>query len=428
VSTSNDIIAFEKKWLELEIYVNLHYYKPDMEALRLLICVYITHYYYPSPPAWVCLVGPPGSGKTEIGLRPLESMANIHTVSELTTNSFLSGFGDKNGILDKLTPVPNDKGKTHGIIVFPDFTTTLLSKDQYTRNEIMGQMRRVYDGYFEKKTGNKDKMLQWKGKVTCIAAATPDIEEHWAVYRDMGERWLNLRWKGFDDTYETRKKVAEYADRQEGKEKEIREGLVKRIQDLIANISSGPQTATSNQELMATSILLEECRVNVKREFMGRGYQVMGLGNKQHSTRTPKTLGLIAKASACLRRDDKIEPIDIHLAKRIALDSIPSKRMAILDILLKIYPEIITKIELISATGMAVSSFERVLEDMRYLKLIDVTQSSKHRQEGIELDELNSDDVTNWETVPYYFTRPKKDAKIRLHKDIIPVLMDTKLL
>ena len=102
--------------------------------------------------------------------------------------------------------------------------------------------------------------------------------------------------------------------------------------------------------------------------------------------------------------------------------------MAILDILLKIYPEIITKIELISATGMAVSSFERVLEDMRYLKLIDVTQSSKHRQEGIELDELNGDDATNWETVPYYFTRPKKDAKIRLHKDIIPVLMDAKLL
>ncbi len=423
---------FKKDWLTLTNHLNINYYKPDIEALRIILCTFLTHFYYTSPAVWLCLVGAPGSGKTEIGLRPLEKFPSVHAISELTTNSFLSGFGDKNGILDKLTPISSSIGKslgTHGILVFPDFTTTLLSKDQFTRAEIMGQMRRVYDGCFEKKTGNKVKMMEWKGKVTCIAAATPDIEEHWATYRDMGERWLNLRWRGHNDTYEDRKVLSQFAEKQEGREQIIRSTLNQHIEQLIENISSGPQGSFNSEELTASAILLEECRVNVKREFVGKGLQVTGLGNKQYSTRTPKSLGLIAKASASLRRDDQIKAIDIQLAKRVAIDSIPSKRLKVLEILCSIYPDGLNKGELIEASKIARSSFERILEDMRHLHLIEISQSPNAGTaiDRYELDEQREEGEI-WENNPYHFIKVKSTANIRLHKNIIPVLKDAKLI
>ena len=424
--------TFKEDWASLCTFLNKWYYKPDIEGLRIILCTYLSHFYFSSPPVWLSVIGLPGSGKTEIGIKPLQQLSNVYPVSELTVNSFLSGYGDNNGILDKLTQISKGSTETHGVLVFPDFTTTLLSKDQFTRADVMGQMRRVYDGAFEKKVGNKQKMLTWSGKVTCIAAATPDIEDHWAVYRDMGERWLGIRWLGPGDTFEERMKKAEYASKQEGHEEEIRKGLHKYILRLLEDVSEGPSEYFKSSELMATAILLEECRVNVKREFTGRGYEVTGLGNKQDSTRTPKSLFIVAKASATLRRSNKIEDIDIHLAKRIAMDSIPTKRLKILESLIAIYPETLSKTELIRTTSIAKSTFDRVIEDMRHLKLIDVAQDSKNAGDPIETlieDNISSANVEKvWEENPYHFSKVKHNWAIRLNINVIKVLKEAKLL
>jgi hypothetical protein len=118
--------TFQEDWDELTTFLNKWYYKPDIEGLRIILCTYLSHFYYSSPPIWLMIIGPPGSGKTEIGIKPLEFLSNVYSISELTTNSFLSGFGDANGILDKLVKIDKNSVNTHGILTFPDFTTTLL--------------------------------------------------------------------------------------------------------------------------------------------------------------------------------------------------------------------------------------------------------------------------------------------------------------
>jgi hypothetical protein len=422
---------FEDDWNDLVTFLNTWYYKPDIEGLRIILCTYLSHFYYSSPPVWLSVIGLPGSGKTEVGIKPFQQLADVHTISELTTNSFLSGFGEGNGVLDKLTQISKGDKRKHGILLFPDFTTTLLSKDQFTRAEIMGQMRRVYDGNLEKKVGNKDKMLTWEGKVTCIAAATPDIEEHWAVHRDMGERWLSLKWLGIEDTFENRKMVSKYARRQDGNEDTIKKEFNRRIIHLLENISGGPDKPIDSDELDAIGILLEEMRVNVKREFTGRGYAVTGLGNKQYSTRTPKCLASITKASCALRRSKEISEIDIHLAKRIAMDSIPHKRFKVIEVLMSIYPNSLSKIDLAKATGNTRNTFERILEDMRHMKLLEVAQDKEDAAEGtdqLELEENAKGKTEIWEENPYQFTKVKKDWNIRLHRNLVTILKEAKLM
>ena len=422
VSTSPQS-EFERDWTDLCNYLNKWYYKPDLEGLRIILCTYLSHWYLNSPPVWLSIIGLPGSGKTELGIKPLSSLSSVQSISTLTPESFLSGFGHNNGLLDKLTPFnlrDKDNPQTHAIWLFPDLTTTILSEDQFSRLKVMGIMRRIYDGEYEKKVGNQPEIMEWKGKITCIAACTPDIEDHWAVHRDMGERWLNIRWGNLTPTYSDTKKISQYAKKHEGVEKEINLEVRKKIHSLLQNSGPGPAETPDSEELDAIGILLEECRVNVKREFGTR--KVSDRGNKQYNTRTSKSLGMICKASAGFRRDDKFTQEDIKLAKRIALDSIPSKRLKILQRLIELYPQPVTKHELITNLNIPKSTFDLVLDDLRYLSIIDISDIRDDNELLLDDEKLLMDNIL------YDFKNPGKKSKIVLNSNIIEILTDCKLL
>lgn len=419
--------SFDESWEDLCNYINKWYYKADLMALRIILCTYLTHFYFTSPPVWLSVLGLPGSGKTELGINPLISLPSVcDPISEITTNSFLSGFGDKNGILDKLYPLNKNAGTTQGIILFPDFTTTLLSKDQYTRAEVMGQMRRVYDGAFEKKVGNKPEMMKWRGKATCIAAATPDIEEHWAMFRDMGERWLNLKWGNWNPTKADMYAMQDFAQMQEGHEDTIRKGLHKRIAKILKDCGSGPETTPKSKELGAIGILLEECRVNVKREYTGRGYQVSDKGNKQYNTRTAKSLSILCKASAALRCSSEFGQIDIDIAKRVAMDSIPTKRWKFIKTMIDIFPDTVKKDEFAQATGFSRSAFDRLIEDLRHLDIINVDTAKDTND--TEIDLFSGASTSDLLECKYNFRRPGADAILSLNPNIVDLLRDANLI
>lgn len=411
--------SFEENWNALSVFLNKYYYKPDIEGLRIVLCTYLSHFYRTSPPVWLSVIGLPGSGKTELAINPLVPLNEVISESTLTVNSFLSGYGEKLGILPKL----DAQYGGNGVLLFPDLTTTLLSEDPFTRAKIMGIMRRIYDGQYDKQVGNKEKKLEWKGKVTCIAACTPDIEDHWATYRDMGERWLQLRWGDYNLSYRHTKEMAEKAKLHEGHEVKISNQLKSFIAGFVNDSTGGSEEIPNSEQLTALAVLVEEMRVIPKREFVGKGYEVTGKGNKQSVTRTIKSLTSICKASTALRGSDKIEEIDIHLAKRVALDSIPLKRKIILDTLIKLYPDTIKKNELSMICKFPKSSFDRILEDLRFLDVIDVTDYSSK-----DLMDEDDEDIISTVNTPYGYVRPKKDAKIALNPMIIEILLDCKLL
>lgn len=74
-------------------------------------------------------------------------------------------------------------------LIFKDFTT-VLSKSEETQQTIMAQLREVYDGRMDKKTGN-GVSIEWKGKATCLFASTEAIYAMTDKFNDLGARTLN---------------------------------------------------------------------------------------------------------------------------------------------------------------------------------------------------------------------------------------------
>lgn len=172
-----------------------HIYMEDEDALDVVMAATISNIMQLGQPVWLVLIGAPSSGKTQYIL-PLEHSQPagekiIHQVTDLTPNTFLSGSkvgGGGHSLLHKIGD--------HGMMLFPDLTS-LFSKDSQVLQEILGQLRHVYDGYLTKHTGNGDP-LEWKGSMGIIAASTASLYSHFEKISDMGERFMYYRLKPFN--------------------------------------------------------------------------------------------------------------------------------------------------------------------------------------------------------------------------------------
>lgn len=411
--------TFAKRWSELCSFLEHWYYKPDTEGLLITLAVYRAHFLSGNP-VWLAIIGPPGSGKTEIACGALEALPKVQAESALTTNSFLSGTSEKMGILPNL--------KDHnGVIVFPDFTTTILSIDEKMQTQISGQLRRIADGEFQKSVGNQEKQLRWEGKVTCIAAGTQDVEDFFDKNRDKGDRWIYLRWKAFLDTDTDLKgyahKASEHADHKAKIKKEYRTliyGLMKHGINTTKEVIQVDSAMVRQSNALA--VMLEILRTGVKKEFRGgrEGMVITGKGNMQAPTRTSQNFVSIARGVSALRGDTEVTAEDFALSRRVALDSIPGNRRKIIDILLQFKCEPVTKSELAMGAGLSRSTFDAVLAELRYLDIVTLIPQVDDGLIPLESDGEEPPDPNN----PYVQRRPKGKDQIMLSSRIINLLTE----
>ena len=134
----------------------------------------------PRDPLWTMVVAPSSGGKSTF-IAPFSGMPAVFFLDDLTEKSFLSGYKVKGKEVSLLKIIGS------GVICFSDFTS-ILSKNPMSRNEILGQLRLVYDGKFAKRTGTGE--ISWQGKIGTLAACTPDIYYILEQSRSMGERFL----------------------------------------------------------------------------------------------------------------------------------------------------------------------------------------------------------------------------------------------
>ena len=196
---------------------------------------------------------------------------------------------------------------TQGIITFPDFTG-FLQKNETVRDEVMGQLRQIWDGFLLKVVGNQKDALEWHGKVSCIAAVTPAIERFHKLNGELGERFISVRWPNQDQTI-----VAQYALRQTANETDINRtfgSLVKafvdteRIQHKDISID-----ATLYPSLIASAVLLAKLRSPIEREKYGQ-HNITNVPESEAPTRIVKALGMVMKSNACnARREEDNEVI-----------------------------------------------------------------------------------------------------------------------
>lgn len=389
-----------RQFQQLSHFLNHWYYKPDISAVKVCLSAYVAHTYLSDNPVWLFIIGPPGSGKTSVAIRSVAFLRGTEKITDLTTNSFLSGFGENNGILARLTKKTNG----NGVLLFPDFTS-LLAKKEDVRNEIVGQMRRIYDGEYEKQVGNKGELMTWKGKVTCLAAVTPALEDYWAINRSLGERFMYLRWRGGAG-----KEAARYAKRQVGKETIIADEFEKRVLAYVdyENLKSVSIPEDEDLGFEGLAELVSRFRGIIKREVVRGKRIISGVDECETPTRISKMLTMIARGSATLDRRAKIDYSDIEIAKRVAVDSIPVNRGKIFEVLLDDMNYESTLSHLMLKSGLHKSTVERTISDLVALKIVSLVENGNRK-----FVVLAPDIVECWEDsiIANVYEEPPKPSK-----------------
>lgn len=152
----------------------------DERIVEMSIAAVVGNLLIDRDPLWIFIVAPSSGGKSSL-VAPIAALPQVHFIDDLTERSFLSGFKMKGKEMSLLKMIGS------GILAFSDFTS-ILAKNPMSRNEILGQMRLVYDGIFTKQTGTGK--IEWRGKMGVIACCTPDIYLLLESVRSAGERFI----------------------------------------------------------------------------------------------------------------------------------------------------------------------------------------------------------------------------------------------
>ena len=307
-----------------------HCYEPDIEGARAVYAAIMAHN-LGSPPVWAMIVAPPGSLKTEL-LNPLRDAPGVHFVDKVTPNTFLSGQIDDGRRRGLPSPSLLHRIGTSGIIVCPDFST-VISMQRESRASVLADMRRIFDGHLKKEFGTADnpRQKEWRGRITCVVAATPDIDRSYSVFQTLGERFVIIRWHRPGGV-----EAAELAIRQDAEE--LKTALRSTVHELLARSRTClPHLAAKQIERVAA---LAELGVRGRTHLPRDGYnkQIIYNPEPEAATRLAQQLAQLARGSAYLAGREIITEQDLALVFRVALDCIPASRRTILVALIEGQP------------------------------------------------------------------------------------------
>jgi hypothetical protein len=304
-------------WQELSSHLNEHFYKPDLQALRAVFATVHAHY-AEGDPVWLFVIGPARSGKTSVAINCISNLPDVTVESDLTPRSFIVGKKGK----DRDSLLQTGKNV---ILAFKDFTT-MISRREDDQKEIMATLREVYDGSFRRRTAEVNKL--WTGKATVIAACTPAIERAWAIHRDLGERFSQVRWHNSDNP----QAVAKQAREQIGNERAIGK-TTRELVDVFFSLANGNIAGLPDRygdQIDAAATMIARLRCNVIRDSHANR-QIIDVSTPEEPTTLAKNLATIATHHAALFGSDTVSMEDMKLAMRMALDTVPSSRSKIIS-------------------------------------------------------------------------------------------------
>lgn len=365
-------------WAALLAYLNEWFLLPPgaEEALKILFLASLAHSIPECEPIWCMLVGVPGSGKTSIGIRCLSAFPGAYVMSGISENTLLSSFGSSKkarkeaSLLHRLGPAPR--------ILIKDFTT-LLSKREHVRDEVFAQLRELHDGQLRSDRGNGES-AEWVGKATVIAATTPAVERKWDAMRELGERFLIVRWPKGDPLAAGRfsRKQNNLALPGSGAAR-IKAEQLRLTSALIATFQGGllaspPQPSYADGEVLdALAEVVALSRAQVIRDSHGkRG--VIEVCAHESPTRISAALQGIVSCAALLHESDEVGPAELALARRIALDTIPARRARILSHVP--HNGAIPRDALAAAAGVSKSTMMWQFVEMRHLGILEARETS----------------------------------------------------
>ena len=158
---------------------------------------------------WTVLVGPPSGGKTMV-LDMIDCDVDHRLFGKKTirideirsTASLLSGTGHKELGKHPTGGVLKEFGLS-GLLLVKDLTS-MMGMNQDSLREVMGCLRRVYDGSYDRPVGTDGgKRLFWDGRIGLLTACTAAIDNHHTMLAELGQRWIYYRYPESDGYGET---------------------------------------------------------------------------------------------------------------------------------------------------------------------------------------------------------------------------------
>jgi len=307
------------------------------------------------------VVAASSGAKTEL-IRGLGRCPQVFALSALTDRTLASGWGDpaQTSLLPKLR-----EGQT---LTLKDFGSVLTMRPD-AKSEVLGQLREVYDGAYRKAFGT-GRELQWKGRLGLLTASTPAIERHHSVIGELGERFLTYR---LDTPEDDREAIGDVALEDSGQEGQMREEIAQAFLDVIGDIDPASVAAVScPKEIKAilrdAANLATWLRTPVARDYRDKTIEYQPL--PEGPARMAKALLRLGKALAAVRGQDAIDADVASLLAKIALDSVPPKRLAAVRFLARESTWVTTR-ELGFAINLPTTSATYLLEDLDALRIIN---------------------------------------------------------
>jgi len=330
-----------------------HFHNPDIEAIRVVYSSVAAHR-LPGQPVWPMAVAPPGSMKTEI-LMTLVGLPNVHSVDEVTPSTFISGH-----IEDPKKPSPVPAGLLHrigasGILICADFST-ILGINRNHRESILSDLRRIYDGQLRKEFGtaaSRHNPREWKGRITFLVGATPDVDRHYGAFQALGERFVMVRWP--------RAGGEEAALRAMNQDTRVAKAELKAAVHHLIN-SLPPHTPELFPDMQVKIAALGEFTVRARTHVPREGKIILAVPEAESATRLSQQLAQVAKGSALIGGRTVADETDYRIARRAALDSIPATRRKILDALIAGND--------VASAGLPASTEHYVTEDLEVLEVL----------------------------------------------------------
>jgi len=359
-NTLEELLEVFKKWLILD----------DPEIIKIIAaCMFANR--LPGDPLWLFVIAPPGGSKTEI-LRSLTGDWAV-TLSTLSEHSLISGLRQGKNAPDP-SLIPKLDGK---VLIIKDFTS-ILSMRRESREEILGTLRDSYDGECSKAFGSNVSTVHYKSKFGLIAAVTPIIDRYYSIEQQLGERFLKARLRSLNPEKVVTKSLANI-----GKEDIMRRELSSAMQSFLLKtlvINEEPQYETGIQDqLIALASLLALLRSGVSRNQFD--HTIDFVPEAEIGTRLVKQLSKIAIGCALVDKRTTVSQDDYQIAKRIALDTLHSKKKVIVDalIMLKIKQGDVyfDTQEIGDFSNFPTETCKTILEDLRILNVIIRTGTNR---------------------------------------------------
>ena len=336
-------------------------------------------------PCWMIFIGPSGSGKSEF-INSIYKCQNLHCISTLTSHTFISGQSKGQTETSLLLKIQN------GIITFKDFTS-MLSENRDERAVIMAQLREIYDGKMSKSFGT-GQTINWRGKITVIAASTYVIHSLKQQYTAMGERFLF-----YNIIQPDRIEAADRAmnNQEEGNMNEKRENIATAMAAYLdENITVPDQNEIPKiddklrQQLLKLSNLATMARSDVERNYRSPQMEITDVHPAEAPARFAGQLQNYAKSLMIINWNEtgkmELTEEDEVILYKIALDSINKSRRLAMQELSK-YDMIATS-GLATKLGMPTNTVRRWLEDLVALQVADRQKGSgSHGDKWVIKDE-----------------------------------------